>query len=470
MVGRPNLLLITTDQHRWDWLGCHGTPGVETPNIDRLAASGVRFTEHVTNSAVCAPARIGLAAGTSPHRLGVFTNGDVLPDATPTYYQALRDAGYRVGCVGKLDLNKPEKQNGPTGDRPETYRWGFTDPVEVEGKMHAAMGRGEPLGPYGWWLREQGLFDGFVADYHTRLHEIINKIVRGPDDPPYEGVTFMADSVLPTHAFADSYIGRRSREWLRDAPEGRPWHLFVSFVGPHDPYDPPAEYAERFRRAPVPAPTLDPSDRRPQAVRLKEYGNTEDELVDARRQYSASLALIDDQIGEILATAEDRADAENTIVIFTADHGDMLGDHRLFQKTVPYEAAVRIPLIVNGPGITAGSSDALTELIDVTATLLDLADVDPIAPIDGRSLVPLLTNPSLHHRDAGVICEGPSRTLRTATHKYSHHVAVGWDTHELYDLVADPDETTNLIEDEPSLAAELRVDLEARVGAEVMAG
>lgn len=469
MTARSNLLLISTDQHRWDWLGCHGTPGVQTPNLDALAARGVRFTHHVTNSSLCAPARIGLATGLTPMRLGTLTNGDVLPDGVPTYYQILRDAGYRVGAVGKLDLNKPDQDNGARGNRPDTYKWGFTDPVEIEGKMHAALTRPDvPLGPYGRWLAEQGRFEAFVADYHERLTEIVKHNYRGPDDPPHAGTRFYDDSVLPTEAFADSYIGRRACQWLREVPDSSPWHLFVSFVGPHDPFDPPTEYAERFRVAPVPPPVLDPNDGRPAPIRRKEYGNTPEQLLDARRQYTAALALIDDQIGAILDTVEEQQLAEDTVVMFTADHGEMLGDHRLFQKNVPYEPAMRIPLIAAGPGVNTGVSDALTELVDVTATMLDLAGLEAPDTFDGRSLADVLVDPSTPHRDAVTVCEEGSRSIRTRTHKYAHHVGDKWDTHELYDLTNDPNETQNLITADPDRAARLRARLSDILGGDTL--
>ena len=471
MADRPNLLLITTDQHRWDWLGCHGTPGVETPHLDSIAARGVRFTHHVTNSSLCAPARIGLATGIAPVNLGTLSNSDALPDGIPTYYQQLRDARYRVGVVGKLDLNKPDEQNGRKGNRPDTYKWGFTDPVEVEGKMHAGRRQDDkPSGPYGWWLHEQGLFETFAADCDRRMIDVIERHLRKPEDPPLAFTRFYDDSVLPAHAFEDAYIGQRSCQWLREVPDDHPWHLYISFVGPHDPFDPPTEYAERFRDAPVPPPVLDAADGRPRGIRQKEYGNSEEQIIAARRQYSAALAVIDDQIGAILATLDELGLRDETLIVFSADHGEMLGDHRLFQKNVPYEPAIRIPLIASGPGVSAGVSDALTELVDVTATLLDVAGVAVPDGIDGRSLRPVLENPRLPHRDAVVICQEPSRTIRTRTHKFSHHVAGGQNAEELYDLDADPNETTNLIDENPTLAAKLRADLTARIGEKAMAG
>ena len=195
---RPNILFIMDDQHRWDYLGSMGADFVRTPNLDKLARRGVRFTQCTTNSPVCAAARIGLASGLQPCRLGALGNGFFLPRSATTYYQRLRDHGYYVGCVGKLDLAKPDHYNGRDGDRPQTYMWGFTHPVECEGKGHAGQSK-TPRGPYNHYLKEKGLLDAFVDDYDRRRREGGQHRV-------------CHDSVLPTEAFEDVYIGRRSVE------------------------------------------------------------------------------------------------------------------------------------------------------------------------------------------------------------------------------------------------------------------
>lgn len=463
-----NIVLITTDQHRWDWLGCHGTPGVATPHLDALAGRGMRVTQHVTNAAICVPARIGLATGISPIRLGALGNADVLPADATTYYQLLRDAGYQVGVVGKLDLNKPDPENGD-GARPDTFRWGFTHPVEAEGKMHAAAGgTGRPLGPYGAWLEEQGLFRAFHEDYLIRNGEIWGRFSPENRDTPFTGTHWFADSVLPTEAFEDCWIGRRSCQWIRDRSADQPFHLFVSFVGPHDPFDPPTEYAERFRDADVPRPVLDPNDRRPLAVRTSQYGHAEPELMAARRQYTAALAAIDDQVGDIMATLDAQGVLDETLVIFTSDHGEMLGDHRLFQKHVAYEPSMRIPLIAAGPGVGRGVSDAKTELVDVSATILDAAGIDVPAAMDGRSLLGVFADPDEAHREATITAEHHYRAIRTGDHKYVHYTNELFHIDELYDLRADPDETDNLIEQDTATAARLHEQLTELLGAQFM--
>ena len=133
-MPRPNILFIMDDQHRHDYLGAAGADFLRTPNLDRLAAAGVRFTQCTTNAPVCAPARIGLASGLQPSRLGCLDNSGWLPSGTTTYYQRLRDAGYRVGCVGKLDLRKSDGYNGRYGDRPYAYSWGFNPSRGMRGQ------------------------------------------------------------------------------------------------------------------------------------------------------------------------------------------------------------------------------------------------------------------------------------------------------------------------------------------------
>ena len=240
-MARPNLLFIMDDQHRFDYLGRAGADFVRTPNLDRLAAGGVHFEHCYSNAPVCAPARIALATGLQAHRFGGRDNSVFLPRNCPTYYQRLRDVGYRVGAVGKIDLAKPDTYNSD-GARPACFSWGFTHPHECEGKMHAGKGEETPFGPYTTYLNQQGLLEAFNADYARRRQQ---------------GFVLSAwDSVLATEDFADSYIGQRAATWIEEVPDDFPWHLFVSFVGPHDPFDPPVEYGRRYRQAQMPAPVL----------------------------------------------------------------------------------------------------------------------------------------------------------------------------------------------------------------------
>ena len=444
-TDRPNILFIMDDQHRFDYMGCAGADFVRTPNIDRLAKQGVHFTQCSTNCPVCAPSRLALAAGMQPSRLGCVGNNCFLPRSQPTYYQQLRDYNYYVGCVGKLDLAKPDGYNGRDGDRPATYMWGFTHPVECEGKMHAGHSK-TPQGPYNHFLEEKGLLDAFVDDYTRRSKEGYHASCH--------------DSVLPTEAFEDVYIGQRSVEWIENIHGDFPWHLFVSFVGPHDPFDPPTEYGEKYRGAEMPPATPANLPGKPSYIKDRVKDVTPEKIAETRRQYCAAIEAIDDQIGEMLAAVERRGMTDNTYVIFSSDHGEMLGDHGLYTKSVPYEASVHVPLIVAGPGIEGGRvSDALVELIDMNPTICDLAGVPPLSDIDARSIGAVLRGEAEEHRTETVSGISNFRCIRTREYKLVENYN---DVTELYDLIADPTEEHNIAEQEPEVRRELSRRLSAR--------
>ncbi len=468
-----------TDQWRWDWLGIHGTTGVETPNLDRLAGRGMRFTHAIVPTPLCAPSRIGMATGRRPFAIDCLTNEDVLPVGQPTFHQSFRDGGYRVGLVGQTDYSKPLRDIGQTGDRPKLFEWGFTHPFELEGKMHASgFAEGRPVGPYGHWLAESGLFQRFHDDYAERLGAVYTAMFDA--DSVYDGGEFCRDSVLPIQAFEDVWLGRHAVEWIERVPDDAPWQLFVSFAGPHDPFDPPTEYAERFREAPMPEPIRGTLHGKAPYMASDRWGQDHEQVAVARRQYTAACALVDDQVGLMLAALDRRGMTGDTIVVFTSDHGEMLGDHERFQKSVPYEAAIRVPLIVAGPGVETGVTDTLVDLIDVGPTLLDLADLPVLPAVEGRSFAPTLADPSIRHHDAVPIVDSHFEALRTETHKYVltyRHAGAdggpGPDGHregkggaagaleELYDLVSDPDERNNLVDHETELAGHLRDQLDA---------
>lgn len=447
-MSRPNILLIMDDQHRFDYVGYHRNASfIRTPNLDRLAERGTVFTHCTTNAPICAPARIGLATGLQPFRVGSLNNDSFLPKSVTTYYQRLRDHGYRVACVGKLDLAKPDGYTGRYGDRPCAFGWGFTHPEECEGKMLAGIS-GEPIGPYTHYLQDKGLLDAFHKDYNIRS-------ARGwIRDASH-------DSVLPSEAFEDAYVGRRAADWINEVPDDFPWHMFVSFVGPHDPFDPPKEYGDRYRNAEMPEAIPPQPEGKPSLYMRRQVGLKPDDIEMTRRQYCASIELIDDQVGLILDALEKRRMQNNTIIIFASDHGEMLGDHGLYTKSVAYEASLRVPLLIAGPGIPSGrTSDALVELIDVNPTICEFARLPSQENIDARSLVPVLNGGTDSHRDDTLSMLDHFRCLRTATHKLILNVN---DCIELYDLEQDPEESNNIAEANPDIVSDLRNRLNKRL-------
>ena len=436
-MEKRNILLIMADQLRADWVGEGSEKYVDTPGIRRLVSRGMRFSRAICNSPLCAPSRISTAGGVYPHRLGALDNDANFPVDAPTYYQQLRRCGYRVGVVGKTDLHKADDWWGSRGDLPLLYHLGFTDPLDTEGKANAAHapvdanGAFQPLGPYQRYLLAKNHLAEFVADYSNRRSF---------------PVWHAAPSVLPEEDFHDSYIGRKACAFLENVPEEDPWHLFVSFVGPHDPWDPPTAYLEAYKAWAYPPSVRLSPDGKPPWVRERAAHHSgsmsEADCVNVKRHYAGAVSLIDHWIGEIMDTLERRGLQNNTTVIFTADHGELLGDHGLFQKSAMYEGALRVPLVVADSRMARGTvSDALVSLVDLYPTILDLAGIAVDHELDGRSLVPVLTGERRDHAPWQFSELRNCRMVFDGRYKLIENYNEGF---ELYDLLDDPEESRNL--------------------------
>ena len=444
---RPNILFIIDDQHRYDYVGCAGASFLATPNLDRVAAHGIHFSQVTTGSPLCAPARIGLASGQSPCRLGALDNRAFYPLSVPTFYQRLRNHGYQVGMVGKHDLAKPDHLHGPKGDRPFNYALGFTQPHETVGKMEASSPSG-PRDPYSYHLAEIGMLECFRDDYQARAAS--GWIVGASHD-----------SVLPCSDYHDAYIGRVATEWLETVSDEFPWFYHVGFIGPHDPFDPPTEYGEIYRKAVMPEPIVSSVEGKPHWQSTRRLSIDSEEIAQTRRQYCASITLIDHYVGAMLDVLERRGLLENTYIVFTSDHGEMLGDHSMYTKQVPYEASVRIPLTMAGPGIAQGlSSSALIELSDLNPTVCELAGLPQQENLDAKSFCDVLRHPSASHRDATLSALRNWRMIRTERYKFVENFN---DVAELYDLREDPGETNNIASEHPGLVKDLTKQIVRRL-------
>jgi len=382
----------------------------------------------------------------------VLDNGySLAPDAW-TVYQQLRLYGYRTSLFGKLDLHKPQGYNGVNGDLPICYQLGFTDPCEAEGKQHGAHvmtieaedGSRQRLllGPYQQHLHAKGLLDVFCADYDLR------------DDACSH---YAEPSALPCEDFEDTWIGQRACQWLENVTDDAPWFTFVSFVGPHNPWDAPKEYLDRYLDVDMPAPMADPGTARPEWMqnRQEEMGRGTDDAtaLKMRQNYAGMITLIDDAIGDMLAVLERRGMLDNTLVIYTSDHGEMLGDLGIVQKSVQYEPALRVPMIISGKDVPAlGVSDALVELFDLTPTVLDWVGV-PVPPrLDARSLAPILRGETTTHRDVQVGQLPFTSCVRDERFKL---ILNPNDISELYDIEVDPHELSNVIDQHPDVVRRL---------------
>jgi choline-sulfatase len=442
MRHRPrNVLFLMADQLRYDWLSCNGGAWCPTPNLDRLAAMGTRFTQCVTNSPVCLPARIGLATGLRPHRLGATDNLGHIPLWAPCYYRHFRDHGYRVVLRGKAHLDAVEAMDEDlprAAPRPYLREVGFTDAIEYEGKVVSSWAAA-PRSPYTWRLYERGLLDRYRGEYERRRQG--NWVDTDAQPSP-----------LPDEDHIDRVIADEALDWIETcAAESQPWYLFASFSGPHSPYDPPARWAKRFANDPMPPAIPFVEDRANTWLRPggKSFGFTPAQVLAFRRNYSGLVAHIDEQVGRILDALAERGWLEDTVLVFTSDHGDDLGDYDHISKCVPMENAIRVPLIVAGGGMQAGAvSDALCELNDAQATVCELAGLPPLTGSEAISLSSCPEGRPFQvstYRDFALIREGRRKYIE----------AVRGDRY-LFDLESDPGETRNLAGEAPETAATLR--------------
>jgi len=391
-----------------------GQPNIplRLPNLEKLLARGVKFTHAITPSPLCAPARACLASGLEYERCGVPSNAFNYPLTQRTYYQLLRDSGYHVIGCGKLDLHKKTEDWGLDGRR-LVREWGFSDAIDNAGKMDAVRsGVPVPKDPYMKLLHDHGQAEVHVKDMRQR-----------------KGYAGTYPTPLPDSLYCDNFITRNALTLLNAAPADKPWHLAVNFTGPHNPVDITAGMEKTVRDRSYPQPN-----------RNTEYEATHHVAI--RQNYSAMCENIDRGIGEILAAVEQRGELDNSIVIFSSDHGEMLGDHNRWGKHVPYQASVGIPMVAAGPGVKArGESNALVSLHDLTATFLDYAGVKKPAAMDSRSLRPLLAGRTKVHRSHLVSSLEGWRMVWDGRHK----LIEGYEKEpQLFDLQTDPLENSNL--------------------------
>jgi arylsulfatase A-like enzyme len=438
---QPNFLFLFPDQWRWDWLGCsgYGIP-VQTPNIDKLAARGMRFTQCRTNSPVCAPARAALATGMRYHRCGVPNNGHNLDTTRDTYFKHLRNSGYRVAASGKTDLQKHGKWKGLDGWTTAMGQLGFTQAVNQAGK-HDAINSGseKPQDPYMAHLHQHDKVQAHIDDYKRR-GEILQKGKQGLDlkiDP--------SPSPFTSEHHTDDFCGTAAENFLKQWAIGEPWHLWVNFPGPHEPYDPTVAQLAQYDGTNFPMPI--------------EQGPVDNDHQAIRRAYAAMITGIDDWVGKLVAEVQRRGEMDNTYIIFASDHGEMLGDHGRWNKAIAYEPSVHVPLVVAGPGIQPGScSDALVELIDIAATITELAGCEVPLTWDARSIRHLLMDdPQAPHRDVQV-----SQLMAWAMLFDGRYKVVRTDEKpdELYDLFEDENECCNLAGKMPEKVTQLKARLQ----------
>ena len=434
MPELPHVLIIMPDQLRADSLGCAGHPVVRTPNIDRIASEGMRFTNAITPSPVCMPARASFISGRYPHQHHMWWNAGSLPANDETFFHHLQNAGYRTAHIGKSHYYP---HAGHLVDyEPYMHARGFDYVHEVTGP-HATVNADSRMTDY--W-RERGILDAFREDYRKR------------------GRLDVWASPHRWEDFQDSYVGRIAEEYVRDVDDGVPTCTFVGFGGPHEPWDAPEPYASMYDPKDMPeaiAPE-DGGDWLPDYAREQLHagrmeGMTPDHIAAIRANYYGKITLIDYWVGRLLDMYEQRGWLDNTLIIFWSDHGEMAGDHGRLHKVVFHHGSADVPFIVRWPKhIPAGTrSDALVQTVDIFPTLTEMAEQEHSPRIAGKSLWPVLNDPSRKVRDTAFSevtrHRGKERTILARTEKFSYAMDHTGQGYQLYDEERDSNQQMNLI-------------------------
>ena len=454
-----NIILILADQLSAKWLGCYGNPAASTPHLDAMARRGVLFERCYSNLPVCMSARASIMTGRSAQHHGVFYNRWELGLDLPTFPQVLQRAGVDTLGVGKFHL----ECHGRSAHN-DVLKYGFDRALTTEDIR---------AGDWIDWIEvahpdlyERALATVWemphLAEYGPTGRNLLEEIRSAQrKHRPSQRTEITYPSLIPEEICQTRWIGDTAVAWIRERDPAHRFFLKVSFVDPHDPYDPPESYLERIDPEAVPGTVQSTDPRLAESLErfwpvpfVQRFASLEEkDWRTMRRHYLASLAFIDDQVGRIWEAVCRQGLEEETVLIFTADHGDMLGDHGLVAKGAwHFDACYHIPLLMAGPGTRSGRSGRVVTILDLFPTLLDFADAHEDVPVEGQSLRPLADGGvDLDRADAALVesygsygdLSLPLRA-RSVISLDTNLTLFGDGTGMLFDLRADPQERVNL--------------------------
>jgi len=451
-VTRPNVLVIMTDQQRYSSLPCYGVNAVAAPNLSKLAREGVVFEHCYVNNPICTPSRASLWTGKNLPQHGVYRLHDILPTDQVLITKRLQEAGYHTALFGKLHVSGMlhESTTRHPNDGFDVYEW----------CQESSLYPDSPFNGYSHWLREKNpaLLERFRNEGRKVTH-------------------------VPRQFHLTHWAAERTIDFIRRSDASRPFFCLMSVFDPHNPYDGyPLDMEKLVDRSRTPDPAFTPGEsaQKPYGIRYEHAHSylgafskfTSQDLGQMRLGYFAALALLDLEIGRVLATLEEKGITQNTLVIFTSDHGDMLGDHELLVKgAFFYDPCVRVPLLMRWPG-RWGSGVRVRHLVqsnDIAATILSVAGCFPddrqqempeshnLEPLGRGESAPVREQAICCYRNSGVFDTGGyadppihATMLRDARYKlnfYSHPQEPHEREGELYDMENDPGEQTNLWND-----------------------
>ena len=447
-MPRPNILILYTDQQRWDALGANGNDEILTPNLDALAASSSNFSHHFVQNPVCMPSRVSMLSGRYPSSLGITHMGVPVPEDLMTLPQILRGYGYHRANVGKLHFlphaNRDHRLPHPA--------YGF-DQLEIADEP------GVYEDAYRAWVRQRAPdeMDKISAGIPpmTRIWQRamgIDDTVSHRGDPDgrsdfTEGIPFAAADGL-THT---AFVADRAIDTIRHARQ--PFLCIAGFYSPHAPWIAPQRYLDLY----------DPGELSvhdyPAEIQRQRPDNPSEQYSDhqlrrAKQGYYAMISEVDEVVGQILDALESSGQRENTIIVFTSDHGEWLGEHLMFGKGYPaHDAVSRVPLIISAPGGLASQQiDGLVEAVDILPTLLQLAGIQIPPPLQGQSLANAIMSGSEAGKSAAITEGDGWKSLRTRDYRYVFHAdgtELLWhlpsDHGAYHDVADDPEHADSLL-------------------------
>lgn len=445
MKKQPNILFIMADQMSALALGAYGNPIAKTPNIQSLAENGVVFQNAYCNSPLCAPSRASMLTGKLPSQIGAYDNAADFPSSTPTFIHYLRHMGYRTCLSGKMHFTGPDQLHG------------FEERLTTD--IYPA--------DFGWacdWERPVG---NRFSWYHNM-----------------QSVTEAGVCIRSNQLDFDEEAAYQAERWLYNqarSDDPRPFCLTVSFTHPHDPYNIPQAYWDLYDPKdidslyvdPIPFEKLDAHSQRVARIcDLDPAGLTRNQILNARRAYYGAVSYIDDKLGKLLHTLSETGMADNTVIVFTSDHGDMLGDHGLWYKMTFFEWSARVPLIISTPNKISGRTvDQNVSLLNLFPTLVDIGSLHtpPACPagVNLDSLVPYLAGgqePAPAPIVAEYLAEGALAPCFMVLKDRCKYIFSDPDAPLLFDLGNDPGERTNLAgaPEYEALASALKEEVENR--------
>lgn len=428
MTQRKNILLIYTDQQRWDSIAALGNPDIHTPHLDALVASGTSFENTFVNCPVCMPSRMSMLSGRYPSSLNIQHNGSEMPEEIPCVQHILQGVGYRTANIGKLHF-----------------------------KNHASAYRDhrDPYPAYGFDVNinsdEPGCYEDSYIDWvrHRAPDQLEACRIDTPPAWTGEAVTGRPREVHEPYVFEGSenlthsaFVAERTCQFLKESEGREPFFCIAGFYAPHTPINPPQRFIDLY----------DPLKLRlPNRNEGENFENLSDwEWQNIKAHYYALVSHVDDQIGRIIETLNSTGLRSETVIIFTSDHGEYLGDHGRIQKGGPEDASSRVPLIFNIPHVEGGEQrvSATVEAVDIVPTMLDLCEVPRPSYLQGESLVPLILGASSQRQrgDSALIelkndASDGYKAVRTPELLYQCFLD---GAERLFDLKSDPGELADL--------------------------